>query len=98
MVHIIAKNSRDNMTNENEPSYKRVCVCGRVFFDRVRELLHAQAVDKNKPNSAVAKRIPVPGTSNLFAPYLVAIIPAIGPRIIITMEKGSCYIPTAACI
>jgi hypothetical protein len=35
MVHIIAKNSRDNMNNENEKSYERVCVSGRVFFDRV---------------------------------------------------------------
>ena len=39
MVHIIAKNSRDNMTNENERSYKRVCVCGRVFFDRVQTVV-----------------------------------------------------------
>ena len=34
------------------------------------------------------------GISNLVAPYFAAIIPAIGPRITMAIENGSCRMPT----
>jgi hypothetical protein len=41
-----------------------------------------------------SKMVAALGISNLVDPYLAAIIPAIGPRITIANEKGSCRIPT----
>jgi hypothetical protein len=41
-----------------------------------------------------SKMVAALGISNLVTPYLAAIMPAIGPRITIANEKGSCQIPT----